>query len=56
MEVMRATGEPHHPPLTATSTSCLEFDSASYLKKVRLAAAAAGTNVAEDAPDSPEPE
>lgn len=34
--------------------SCLEFDSVSYLKKVR---AAAGTTVAaEDAPDSPEPE
>lgn len=34
--------------------SCLEFDSVSYLKKVR---AAAGTTVAAvDAPDSPEPE
>ncbi|XP_072936941.1 eukaryotic translation initiation factor 4E-binding protein Mextli isoform X3 [Epargyreus clarus] len=34
--------------------SCLEFDSASYLKKVR---AAAGTTLAaDDAPDSPEPE
>ncbi|KAH9639895.1 hypothetical protein HF086_015746 [Spodoptera exigua] len=34
--------------------SCLDFDSASYLKKVR---AAGGTTVAAvDAPDSPEPE
>ncbi|XP_037976879.1 eukaryotic translation initiation factor 4E-binding protein Mextli isoform X3 [Plutella xylostella] len=43
-------------PAELARKSCLEFDSASYLKKVRLAAAAAGTNVAEDAPDSPEPE
>lgn len=34
--------------------SCLEFDSASYLKKVR--AAASTTVAAVDAPDSPEPE
>ncbi|XP_059046200.1 eukaryotic translation initiation factor 4E-binding protein Mextli isoform X2 [Achroia grisella] len=41
------------PPELARK-SCLEFDSASYLKKVR---AAAGTTVASvDAPDSPEPE
>ncbi|XP_073942043.1 eukaryotic translation initiation factor mextil isoform X1 [Choristoneura fumiferana] len=41
------------PPELARK-SCLEFDSVSYLKKVR---AAAGTTVAaEDAPDSPEPE
>ncbi|XP_049880938.1 eukaryotic translation initiation factor 4E-binding protein Mextli isoform X3 [Pectinophora gossypiella] len=41
------------PPELARK-SCLEFDSASYLKKVR---AAAGTTVAAvDAPDSPEPE
>ncbi|XP_075992569.1 eukaryotic translation initiation factor mextil isoform X2 [Anticarsia gemmatalis] len=41
------------PPELARKT-CLEFDSASYLKKVR---AAGGTTVAAvDAPDSPEPE
>ncbi|XP_063529386.1 eukaryotic translation initiation factor 4E-binding protein Mextli isoform X5 [Cydia strobilella] len=41
------------PPELARK-SCLEFDSVSYLKKVR---AAAGTTVAAvDAPDSPEPE
>ncbi|XP_062524302.1 eukaryotic translation initiation factor 4E-binding protein Mextli isoform X7 [Bombyx mori] len=41
------------PPELARK-SCLEFDSASYLKKVR---AAGGTSVATvDAPDSPEPE
>ncbi|XP_060800512.1 eukaryotic translation initiation factor 4E-binding protein Mextli isoform X2 [Amyelois transitella] len=41
------------PPELARK-SCLEFDSVSYLKKVR---AAAGTTVAaDDAPDSPEPE
>ncbi|KPI94674.1 hypothetical protein RR46_05926 [Papilio xuthus] len=34
--------------------TCLEFDSASYLRKAR--AAAATTVAAPDAPDSPEPE
>ncbi|CAG4998117.1 unnamed protein product [Parnassius apollo] len=41
------------PPELARK-SCLEFDSVSYLKKVR--GAAATTVVALDAPDSPEPE
>ncbi|KAL0894990.1 hypothetical protein ABMA27_013469 [Loxostege sticticalis] len=41
------------PPELARK-SCLEFDSASYLKKVR--AAASTTVAAVDAPDSPEPE
>ncbi|XP_068621655.1 eukaryotic translation initiation factor 4E-binding protein Mextli isoform X8 [Battus philenor] len=41
------------PPELARK-SCLEFDSASYLKKVR--AAVATTVAALDAPDSPEPE
>ncbi|XP_047041973.1 eukaryotic translation initiation factor 4E-binding protein Mextli isoform X1 [Helicoverpa zea] len=41
-------------PAELARKSCLEFDSASYLKKVR---AAGGTTVAAvDAPDSPEPE
>ncbi|VVC99859.1 unnamed protein product [Leptidea sinapis] len=40
------------PPELARKT-CLEFDSSSYLKKVRAAAA---TTIAVDAPDSPEPE
>ncbi|XP_053604365.1 eukaryotic translation initiation factor 4E-binding protein Mextli isoform X6 [Plodia interpunctella] len=41
------------PPELARK-SCLEFDSASYLKKVR--AAAGTTMAADDVPDSPEPE
>ncbi|XP_034827915.1 eukaryotic translation initiation factor 4E-binding protein Mextli isoform X3 [Maniola hyperantus] len=46
------TGYDAFPP-ELTRKSCLEFDSVSYLKRVR---AAGGVTIAQDVPDSPEPE
>ncbi|XP_045785775.1 eukaryotic translation initiation factor 4E-binding protein Mextli isoform X11 [Maniola jurtina] len=40
-------------PAELARKSCLEFDSVSYLKRVR---AAGGVTIAQDVPDSPEPE